>query len=222
MRSSVPIPGNPWPHDMSLTIEDDPHALVDLLWIRQAWNLNPTGHDLPPLLSNFSTSAGAETLLSDKSADWQEAWPSMWLGCLEHAGQIRDPSMFEQLHQTANGSVERLDLLQKLSGPSWRTSYGDEAFTERYQTWNQAQFEMNSQRHIRSWDAEPERGTLAAVIPAWQAGMTKVVVIPCRGTYSRVIGQHALLVTAETRADNERYSEALGLFHGSAARIGDI
>jgi hypothetical protein len=213
MRSSVPIPGNPWPHDMSLTIEDDPHALVELLWIRQAWNLNPTGDDPPPLLSNFSTSAGAETLLSDKSADWQEAWPSMWLACLEHAGQIRDPSMFEQLHQTANGSVERLDLLQKLSGPSWRNSYGDEAFTERYQTWNQAQFEMSSQRHIRSWDEEPERVTLAAVIPAWQAGMTKVVVIPCRGTYSRVIGQHALLVTAETRADNERYSEALGLFH---------
>ncbi|MBG6108972.1 hypothetical protein [Frigoribacterium sp. CG_9.8] len=137
----------------------------------------------------------------------------MWLACLEHAGQIRDPSMFEQLHQTENGSVERLDLLQKLSGPSWRNSYGDEAFTDHYQTWNQTRFEMSSQRHIRSWDEEPERVTLAAVIPAWQSGMTKVVVIPCEGTYSRVIGQHALLVTAETRADNERYSEALELFH---------
>ena len=54
MRSSVPIPGNPWPHDMLITVEDNPHALVDLLWIREAWNLQPAANDLPPLLSDES------------------------------------------------------------------------------------------------------------------------------------------------------------------------
>jgi hypothetical protein len=212
MRSCVPIPGNPWPHDMALTIEDDTHTLVDLLWVREAWNLNPAGDDLPPLLSNFSAGAQHETTLTDKTSEWQEAWSAIWLACLQHAGQIRDPSVFEQLRQTANGSVERLALLEELVGPSWRDSFGDEAFTEQYQIWNQAQFETSSRRHLQSLDEEPERVSLAAVIPAWQAGMTKVVVIPCKGTYSRVIGQHALLVTAETRDDPARYGEALGLF----------
>ena len=35
MRPSVPIPGNPSPHDMVITAEDDPRAVVDLLCIRE-------------------------------------------------------------------------------------------------------------------------------------------------------------------------------------------
>ena len=35
MLSSVPIPGNPWPHDMVLTIENDSQTLLDLLWVRE-------------------------------------------------------------------------------------------------------------------------------------------------------------------------------------------
>ena len=46
MRSSVPLSGNPWPHDMVITVEDDPQSLLDLLWIRGAWNLDPVAVDL--------------------------------------------------------------------------------------------------------------------------------------------------------------------------------
>ena len=48
------MPGNLWPHDMLITVEDDPHVLVDLLWIRETWNLHPLGDDLPPSLSDDS------------------------------------------------------------------------------------------------------------------------------------------------------------------------
>ena len=51
MLSSVPIPGNSWPHDMVLTIEDDSQTLLELLWVREAWRLQPAGDDLAPLLS---------------------------------------------------------------------------------------------------------------------------------------------------------------------------
>jgi len=50
------------------------------------------------------------------------------------------------------------------------------------------------------------------LIPAWQAGLSKTITIPYQGSYTRVIGQHTLLVTDETREDHRRYSEALKQF----------
>jgi hypothetical protein len=102
--------------------------------------------------------------------------------------------------------------LHELFGPSWRDAFGDDAFTDQYLLWNQAQFEINSHRQSQSLEEEPERVSLAALSLAWQAGLSKVVVIPCIGSFTRVIGQHALVVTAETRDDPKRYSEALSLF----------
>ncbi len=212
MLSSVPIPGNPWPHDMVLTIEDDSQTLLDLLWVREACSLQPAGDDLAPLLSVTPVGAHNEAVRVGKIAEWQEAWPAMWQACLQHAGQIRDATVFEQLHGTAIGSDERTFLLHEIFGPSWRDVLGDEAFTDQYLVWNQAQFEVNSHRRYQSLEGEPERVSLGALIPAWQAGLSKVVVIPCRGSFTRVIGQHTLLLTAETRDDPKRYSEALKLF----------
>lgn len=36
MKSMFPMPGNPWPHEMLFTIEDDSAALLELLWLREA------------------------------------------------------------------------------------------------------------------------------------------------------------------------------------------
>ena len=212
MLSSFPIPGNPWPHDMVLTIENDSQTLVDLLWVREAWSLQPAEDDLAPLLSVTPVGADNEAVPVGKIAEWQEAWPSIWQACLQHAGQIRDATVFEQLHGTAIGADESASLLQELLGPSWRDTFNDDAFTDQYLVWNHAQFEINSHRQHQSLEEEPERASLAALIPAWQAGLSKVVVIPCIGSFTRVIGQHVLLLTAETRDDPERYSEALRLF----------
>ena len=212
MLSSVPIPGNPWPHDMVLTIENDSQTLLDLLWVREAWSLQPAGDDLAPLLSVTPIGAHNEAVPVGKIAEWQEAWPSIWQACLQHAGQIRDATVFEQLLGTAIGAVERALLLQELVGPSWRDTFSDDAFTDQYLVWSQAQFGANSHPRYQTLEEAPERVSLAALIPAWQAGLSKVVVIPCTGSFTRVIGQHALLLTAETRDDPKRYSDALGLF----------
>lgn len=37
MRSVHQIPGNPWPHDMTITVEDRPAPLLELLWLREAY-----------------------------------------------------------------------------------------------------------------------------------------------------------------------------------------
>lgn len=213
MRSFAPIPGNPWPHDMVITIEDDSQVLLELLWIREAWNLHPIGDDLPPLLSDTPESAQAESGTPAEFAEWQAAWPAQWEACVHHAGLIQDAQLFNQLSDTANGSDERAELLSRMFGPSWRDTFGDGAFTDRYHAWILARFEAQSGRQMRRYDEEPERVSLAALIPAWRAGLSKIVVIPCRGSHTRVIGEHSLLVTAETRDDPQRYSEALAQFH---------
>jgi hypothetical protein len=212
VRSLVPIPGNPWPHEMVITIEDDSHALIELLWIREAWNLHPAGDDLPPLLSDASVSAQIESGTPAEFAEWQDAWPAQWEACVHHAGMVQDARLFDQLFDTADGSDERARLLSRIAGPNWRDTFGRDALTDGYQAWTLATFEARSGRQMRPYDEQPEWVSLTALTRAWRAGMSKIVVIPCRGTYTRVIGEHSVLMTAETRDDPQRYSEALARF----------
>jgi hypothetical protein len=213
MRSSLPIPDNPWPHDMVISIGDDPHGLVDLLWIREAWNLHPVGDDLPPSLSDESVSASARTESSDRVVRWQKAWPSIWDACVHHESLHDDGAIFDRLGETADGSPERAKLLRTLVGPSWREEFGDEALTDRYESWNRARFEAQSRARRHPAGKDPEHVSLTALVPAWKAGLRKILTIPCQGSYTRIIGPHALLMTEATREDPRRYSEALEQFH---------
>ena len=71
--------------------------------------------------------------------------------------------------------------------------------------------------HHAGLEADHERGALDALAPAWERGLTTIVTIPCRGEYTRVIGDHALLVTDETHEDLPRYRQALARFPGGPA-----
>lgn len=208
MRSTTPIPGNPWPHDMVITVDDDPHQLVELLWVREAWGLEATGGDLPPGLVEPPPRAGEP----DEREAWEAAWPQVWEAAVRHAAVRVEPSVFEELRRTADGSAERAELIRRLRGPTWRGRFGDTAFTEDYRAWTEARFYARRDDRPRSLAESPERRCLDALIPAWQAGLAKVVTIPCRGEHTRVIGGSALLVTEATREDPGRYAAALGTF----------
>ncbi|GAA3860466.1 hypothetical protein GCM10022381_01160 [Leifsonia kafniensis] len=197
---------------MLITVEDDPHALVDLLWIREAWGLRPVGDNLPPLLSDKSVGAHTGTDASGGVGTWQNDWPAMWEACVRHAGQVRDETLFEQLQGTAFGSAERDELLHQFVGPTWRDKFGDDAFAAQYETWNLAKLDARSRRRPQPLEDAPEHVSLAALIPAWRAGLSTIVVIPCLSSYTRVIGPHSLIVTSETRDDPNRYSQALKQF----------
>jgi hypothetical protein len=212
MQSSRPMPENPWPHEMLITIEDDSHVLSELLWIREAWGLDPSGVDLPPVLIDPPARPLASAVASGRVATWRAAWPAMWDACVHHAGLIRDPTGLERLRETTGGSPEREHMLRELFGPSWRDEFGDEALTEQYTAWAEARFEAQSRGRSRSLDEDPERASLATLVPAWRAGLIKIVTIPCQGSYTRIIGAHTLLVTEETRDNARTYSEALAQF----------
>jgi hypothetical protein len=198
---------------MLITIENDSQTLLELLWIREAWQLQPVGEDLPPRLVDAPSFVDGSKRASAAIERWQDSWPGMWEACLRHAGAPRDPGVLDRLQSPEIGSDERARLLRDFVGPSWRDTFGAEALPDEVQQWRHMMFQRGVDRAPRPFDEEPERVALDALISAWRSGLTTVVEIPCRGTFTRVVGAHALLVTSETRDDPERYREALNMFH---------
>lgn len=207
MISSESMPGNPWPRDMLITIQDDSQALLDLLWLREAWELDPAGDDLPPRLS--ATPEPEPTRADADRRQWTDLWPYAWAACVAHASKDHDPLLLERLHAALAGSATRADLLEQLYGPSPRDAFGKTAFPDSCDVWERARFDerISPARLYR----DPERDHLPDLIPAWEAGLTTLVVIPCEGSFTRRIGDNALLVTEQTRFGTS-YGKALQRF----------
>jgi hypothetical protein len=213
MRSSAPIPGNPWPHDMTITVDDQPNMLLELLWIREAHQLQPRGEDLPPLLSDSPPVPRDRVVNAEERAHWDDAWPRMWDAAVAHAGTENDPRLFQEIQRTANGSAERADLLRRIVGPDWRDEFGGGALdTDSYGRWQQQAHDHLRDKLPTSLEASPERRDLESLILAWRAGLTKVVTIPCAGDFTRKIGPHGLLTTQATRDTSAKYRQALSSF----------
>jgi hypothetical protein len=198
---------------MLLTVEDQPASVLELLWIREAHELHPRGDDLPPPLSDTPPVVRNDMVDAATRVRWEDAWPAIWSAVAAHAGTENDPRLFEQLQQTAGGSIERADLLHRMVGPSWRDDFGDAAFDgDAYGEWSQRGMDAHLEAMPRRLEDTPERRDLPALVPAWRAGLTKIVEVPCAGEFTRRIGPHALLLTVETRRDSDRYRRALSTF----------
>ncbi len=115
------------------------------------------------------------------------------------------------IRDTADGSPERAELLLQLRGPTWRDRFGDMAFDESYKSWSKRSYER-SRKWPHSLGQSPERISLNALISAWEAGLSKIITIPCHGEYIRVIRGSTLLMTEATRSTPERYAAALRTF----------
>lgn len=208
MQSSDPMPGNPWPHEMVLSIEESPTALHELLWLREAWRLEsvaaPEGVDLPPRLAHPPQPVGRPA-----PEWWSRAWPDLWSSCLAQAARTPDRSFPDRIAASRPGSDERARLLAELRGRTGRDRFGHDAFTVSYETWAEAHRTELSLRRPLTLDDTPERRSLDALIVAWRAGITSFVLIPCRGTFTRRVTPNALLLTEETRNDPRRFSAAL-------------
>jgi len=212
MRFPVHIPGNPWPHDMSIRVEDEPHVLLELLWVRDIYALRPPG-DVPPPLAE-PPMAG---LSAPDTAAWSAAWSELWRDAVVHLAE-RDPEpLVAKIHAAAPDSAEQRGLFAQLAGPNWRDRFGTETLDPFFSEWNGRRVRERIARRRAQPREDLERRALDALIPAWKAGLALVIEIPCRGEFTRIVGPSALLVTAETRADPERYAEALSVFAARAA-----
>lgn len=210
MRTSDPRPNEAWPHDMVVTVDDQPNSLLELLWVREAYELRPIGQDLPPKLADRPTVEHNGDLDAATRGEWERAWPGLWRDAVAHAAIQRDPNLFEQLGHPANGSLERANLLAAMTGPNWGDRFGSFAFeTPNFTSWMTRQSTGGP-----SWplDEPPERRALAALVPAWRAGLTVIITIPCIDGFTRRIDPNALILTNSVREDPAAYWAALTSF----------
>lgn len=208
MRSVEPMPGNPWPHDMVLRIQEDEQGLLDLLWVRAAWGLEPIG-DVPPAPEIVPESEPTTQSLRRGKSDWASAWSELWWAVLAHLGRQHRSDEFQEMRAAEPGSQERRRLLQAMIGPSWRDRFGADGFDDCYDEWVRS---ISRERRVgqpRSLEEDPERRSLDATITAWERGLETIVTIPCVGEYNRTISGSGLCVTAATRSNPALYSRAL-------------
>ncbi|MGP5690309.1 hypothetical protein [Glutamicibacter ardleyensis] len=185
MRSSKPMPGNPWPHDMAIAVDDRPSLLLELLWIREAYELEPPGEDHPPLLSDTPVVIRDAVVSTDTRAKWEYAWPRIW-------------------HATAHADM---------AGHGWREEFGDDAFdSDSYRTWSQRGWDAYLATLPARVEDSPEWRDLPDLVTAWRAGLRRIITIPCSGAFTLKLGENALLMAFATRENSDSYRQALSTF----------
>lgn len=197
---------NQLPNDLSITVEDCPAQLLELLWIREAYALHPEGKDLPPVLSD------SPLVVRDSAVDvgqWSLAWPHIWQAAVAHVGGDIDLApLYDEAQRTEVGSPERLSILRRMRGASWRDDFGDAAFeTDSYREWSTRMSDVL--RAARRGGHQPD---VSSLISAWRAGLKAVILIPCEGFYAQRIGPGALLMSIGMRLDEDGFKSALDNF----------
>lgn len=88
MQSDHPIPGDPWPPDMVIAVNDADPLLTELMFINWAWNLQM--RRIPPLTPapDFGASYRPDTATLD---EWQLRWPNAWGQAIGAAGDRPEP-----------------------------------------------------------------------------------------------------------------------------------
>jgi len=84
---------------MSIRVEDEPHALLELLWVRDVYGLRPPG-DVPPPLAEPPVAG----LSAPDAAAWSIAWSELWRDALTHLADLDPVPLHERIHATAPGS----------------------------------------------------------------------------------------------------------------------
>lgn len=213
MRSSVQMPETPWPSEMLITVDEHPLPLLELLWIREAYELDPRGYGLPPLLADTPSTALGFTLEAEEREQWERTWPQVWRAAVAHVGVSQDERVWNDVPSSADGSPERADLLHRITGPRWRDRFGDRALAgDLHRAWMRRADDIASASVPDRLEDHPERRDLEALISAWRAGLKRIVTIPCSTEFTRKVGESTLLLTAETRRSSDHYRRALSTF----------
>lgn len=198
MQWGTPIKGNLWPHDMVIRVEDDPHHLTLLLFVREAWSL-AGDMDIPPLeprpdvgRSQMPHTADAETWDGRWKTSWKQAWN--WF---EIQDRNHHPSPEEMRESQDPGQG-----LNPFIPPFWTQQYEwDGLDRDAYQTWEQ--------RLLPKFPHDAERRSLQELIPAWKSGIDTIIVLPYRGYFAHRLNRQHLVVSADTRNKEDDYSRAL-------------
>jgi len=202
MRSTDPMPGNPWPHDMSITIEDAPPFITDLLFVRSVWGLDPAG--VPPLSREPEPGTSLRPrrpAVDELERLWLIDWDRAWSQFQDAPKQGRIPDENELRRIAAATDEELREAFSSQPSAMWSIGVDREAAS----TWRASL----SNDHRTPLAETPERRALPALIHAWRHGIDTIIQLPYRGHYARQQSGRHLVVSQETRHNPDLYAEAL-------------
>lgn len=198
MRSSEPIPGNPWPHDMVLSVEPIWEPLIFLLFVRTAWKLEIDA--VPALEVEPDIGASGRPMglnVEDAIARWLFEWKRAWTHFAAHHQPIAPPDADTQHLLDTLSDDELWDATS-----TWPSKFWDEGIDReacgRWRRILQPPFEDS-----------PEHKVVSALIPAWESGLTTIIQLPYLGYFAERINREHLVVSAATRRDPKLFSRAL-------------
>jgi hypothetical protein len=210
VRSLWPLPANPWPHGMVISVDDLPHPVIELLFIRSAWGI-AQDLELPALdpQPRAGNSAVPETASRD---DWSQRWKHQWQRIWDWY-VIHDPGIHPTQEQLRSMSRPGQPL-NSIFPPFWAAEHGDAGIDhDALRDWEN----LLMPRHLRhSLEEEPERVCLPALIKAWETGIEEIVTPPYAGYFAQRLSRKVLVVSAATRADPGLYKRALDMASSAA------
>lgn len=202
MRLEHPLPGDSWPHDMVIRIDDNPNNVNELLFVRSVWGIAHEA-DIPPLSPQPHAGQSARPPTASFE-EWSAAWMHVWAQAWEWystGDALQQPSP-----EFLRASARPEQPVPPSFPPYWRARHGyDGIDRDALFHW------MRSIRNRRDLPLEehPERRSLPALIEAWEGGLATIVTLPYAGYFADRISLSHLVVSNETRADPEMYSRAL-------------
>ncbi|WP_147305847.1 hypothetical protein [Subtercola boreus] len=200
------MPGNPWPHDMVLSIEEHDDRLLRLLFVREAWGLGLGG--VPALAGVVDLGESAPPAGFDREAaevTWREEWAVSWQRFDEFDRQVRPPDAATRALLDATPDGELSSVFSVPPSTFWNAGFDSEAFSR----WRRALIYRSLERQRAPLEESPERRSLPALIAAWEGGLKQIVQLPVTGYFAERISPGCLVVSEETRFDRGLYDRAL-------------
>lgn len=194
MRALSPTPSGAWPDDMEIRVSVNDDQFLELLYLRECLSL-PTTRSWPALSPPAARRPSMPELENDKVALWVERWEGLWERTWNWIVEF----------QTARHVVPPHEVFAAVGvAPRWTELYGDDCFDRAaFESWKRA-----IEPPLPTWPS-PERVAIEALTVAWARGFHSCYVLPFVGQFAQQVGEHALILSPDTRNDADEYSRVL-------------
>lgn len=198
MRFSDDVPGNPWPRDMQVGVEECWPPLIYLLFVRSAWHLDIEA--VPRLDSepDPGRSHRPENLDVDAAGRrWLAEWHRAWTHFDPPSVRVSTP---DETTQHLLDTLTDDELWQATS--TWPSDFWDAGV-------DRAACDRWRSSMAAPLSALPENQVVPALTRAWRTGLTTIIQMPYIGSFALRINQEHLVVSPTTRNDPDLYGRAL-------------
>ncbi|WP_457101472.1 hypothetical protein [Microbacterium sp. P5_E9] len=202
MRSDQPIPGNPWPLEMQIAV-DEPYALMYLLFVREGWRLDVAElPDVDPVPATGTSTRPPAVDPTEAAVRWRREWSRAFTQFEPRDRSVREPDEDTARLLRELPDEQLAEAFSTMPSTFWAEGTDRDAFN----TWSMSLHDD----HSLPLAEHPEWRCLDALVPAWRTGLTTILQLPYAGYFAERLNAATLIVSRVTRHDPSLYRQALG------------